>query len=115
MRFRQEATISIRSDRLKDRPSTGRGETTAPLGPAQPARMTPRAQTTALASLTTPNVAKAIRSAAAIFIVVAPSVWKACNHLGVSRDVSFDFDHIEGFANGFDRRAMTAANGCSPF
>jgi hypothetical protein len=43
MRFRQEATISIRSDQLKDHPSTGRGATTARIrGSAEP--LSPRSR-----------------------------------------------------------------------
>jgi hypothetical protein len=53
--------------------ATGPRATTAPFGPAQPARTTPRAQTTALASLVMQDVAKIIRIPAATLLIIGNS------------------------------------------
>ena len=56
------------------RATGGRVVTTAPLGPAHPARTTPRAQTTALASLATLSVARISSNPANILVMFHTSM-----------------------------------------
>lgn len=67
--------------------TTARVVTTAPLGPAHPARTTPRAQTTALASLATLSVAR-INSNPADILVMFISPWQSRPQFQASRCMS---------------------------